>query len=271
MKKGFASLGAMLIFFVAIGLTSLTVYGQEQPSPAPPFSPHQTGGAPPPSLPPTSSGPPPVIAPPAAAGGPSSAPPALLYVGPGVFEIGRCRITKAEGKVEFPAAVNMKEGLLEYLVVGDSGKLHESLLRTDVEPYALQVALLLAGLEGSLTPLSFQGEDKLPTGDAIDIWVAWQEKGKEHKVRIEELLLQGKDPVGQVPWVFTGSLVSDGVFVAQAEKSIIAVFHDPTAMIDHRLPSGANDEVWFVNSQATPAVGTPLTVTITKKQGETTR
>jgi len=271
MKKGFAKLVAMLVFLGAIVLTQLSSYGQEQPQPVPPSDLHQAGGAPPPPQPPPPSGPPPVSPPPPVSGMTSNPPPALLYVAPGVFEIGKCRITKAEGKVEFPASVNMKEGLLEYLLVGNSGKLHESLLRTDIEPYALQVSLLLSGLEGSLMPLSFQGEDKLPTGDAIDIMVAWQENGKEHKVRIEELLLQGKEPVGQVPWVFTGSLVRDGVFVAQAEKSIIAVFHDPAAMIDHRLPSGASDEVWFVNSQTTPAVGTPMTVSITKKQVKTTR
>lgn len=209
--------------------------------------------------------PPPVVAPPPHMPG-AAPPPALQYLAPGVFEIGRCRITKADGKVEFPAAVNMKEGLLEYLLVGNTGKLHESLLRTDVEPYALQVALLLTGLEGSLTPLNAQGENRLPAGDAVDIMVRWQESGQEKKARIEELILQGKQPVEQMPWVFTGSVVHEGVFAAQADKSIIAVFHDPVAMIDHRLESGKNDEVWSVNSQATPAIGTPMTVTITKKQ-----
>lgn len=263
MTKGFTWLGVALIFLGAIGLTLSTALAQKDPPPAPAGQPPAGEAGPPPAP-----GLPPVSPPPPAAGMPAGSPPALTYVAPGVFEIGRCRITKAEGKVEFPASVNMKEGLIEYLVVGDSGKLHESLLRTEVEPYALQVALLLSGLEGSLTPLSFQGEAKLPTGDAIDILVAWQEKGKDHTARIEELVLQGKESAGPVPWVFTGSLVSDGVFVAQAEKSIIAVFHDPTAMIDHRLPGGANDEIWTVNSQVTPAVGTPMMVTITKKSSK---
>lgn len=191
--------------------------------------------------------------------------PVLQYVAPGIFEIGNCKIIKEESKVEFPASVNMKEGLLEYLLVGSTGKLHESLLRTDVEPYALQVALLLSGLEGSLNPLSSQGDNRLPEGDPVDIRVSWNEDGKEKKARIEEMVLLGKNKVDLMPWVFTGSVINNGTFSAQAEKSIIAVFHDPVAMIDHRLESGANDEAWFVNSAKTPPVGTPITVSISKK------
>jgi len=253
-------LGLMLILLGTSGLTQTTAFGKEQAPPAPLAGAPKSAGAPSPAP----AAPPPVFVPPPPK--PSAPPPPVLqYVSPGVFEIGKCKITKAEGKVEFPASVNMKEGMLEYLLVGNTGKLHESLLRTDVEPYALQVALLLAGLEGTLSPLSVQGENRLPEGDGIEIMVHWKGPDKEKKVRIEELVLQGKEAVGEIPWVFTGSVVRDGIFAAQADKSIIALFHDPIALIDHRLSGGANDEAWSVNSLATPAVGTPMTVTITKK------
>lgn len=265
-------LRAMLLCLGFVGLTWTLAQGVEKPPPGSPANTNAGQGqppGPPPAMPP---GPPPGMppgmapGPPAPMGGPQAGtPPALKYVAPGVFEIGMCKITKAAAKVEFPAAVNMKEGMLEYLLVGNSGKLHESLLRTDVEPYALQIALLLTGLEGSLAPLGFQGENKLPEGDSVDITLKWQENGKDKTARIEELILQGNKPVEAIPWVFTGSMVNDGVFAAQSEKSIIAVFHDPVAMFDHRLASGASDEVWTVNPQAAPAPGTPLTVTITKK------
>ena len=264
MMKRFTLFGKMLILLGIIGFTQTVAHGQDQP--APPSGLHPVAGSAS-SAPPVAPGPPPVSSPPPLMPDAGS-PPALQYVAPGVFEIGKCKITKAEGKVEFPASVNMKEGMLEYLLVGNTGKLHESLLRTDVEPYALQIALLLSGLEGSLSPLSAQGEDKLPEGDAVEIMVRWQDNGKEKKARIEEMVLQGKEAVGQVPWVFTGSVVREGIFAAQADKSIIAVFHDPVALIDHRLQGGNNDEIWSVNSQATPAVGTPMTVTITKKQAK---
>jgi len=74
--------------------------------------------------------------------------PVLTMISPGVFEMGGVRIVKSERQVEFSAVVNMNRGLLEYLIVGASGKVHESLLRTDTEPYCLHIALLLLGLEG---------------------------------------------------------------------------------------------------------------------------
>ena len=212
-------------------------------------------------------GPLPTAPPPAPPPHPSSqlnAPP-LKMLSPGVFEIGGCRILKNSGEVEFPAIVNMEKGLLEYLIVTRSGKVHESLLRTDVEPYSLQVALLLLGLEGTLQPLPGQGADETPQGERVSISVRWKQDGKQEESRIEQWVAKGKDSVGQIPWVFTGSMIIEGVFMAQVEKSIVAVFHDPTALIDHQLQEGASDEVWFVNEEKVPSVGTEVTVIIGKR------
>jgi hypothetical protein len=186
-------------------------------------------------------------------------------IGPGTFAIGECRIFKDQNRVEFPAVVNMSEGILEYLIVGSTGKLHESLLRTEVEPYSLQIALLLLGLEGSVNPLAFQGEPKPAQGDPLQILVKWNEGAGEREVPIEQLVKLGDKTVGDIPWVFTGSIVRDGVFSAQVEKSIVAVFHDPVAMIDHQLPEGGSDEMWFVHSEKVPPVGTRVSVIIVKQ------
>lgn len=195
----------------------------------------------------------------------ASSPPPVKMVKPGVFEVGGCTIHKELSQVVFPASVNMKEGLLEYLLVSRAGKLHESLLQTDIEPYALQIALLLTGLEGSSQPLALQGQAGTPSGDPIRIWLGWAENGEEKKIPIEQWVLVNQRPVTDIPWVFTGSVIAGGVFMAQADKSIVAVYHDPVAMIDHQLESGANDEVWTVNSSTVPMVGTKVKVIIEKK------
>ncbi len=191
--------------------------------------------------------------------------PPIKMIAPGIFAIAECKIYKNENRVEFPAAVNMSQGLLEYLLVGSNGKLHESLLKTDVEPYSLQIALLLVGLEGSTNPLASQGEMKVPEGNPVKITVKWKkEGGGEQGVPIEQWVkLQGKT-VKDMPWVFTGSVVREGIFLAQVEKSMIALFHDPVAMIDHRLAEGSSDEAWFVDSEKVPAVGTEVMVVIEK-------
>ena len=199
--------------------------------------------------------------------GPSPGPvavPAVQYVAPGIFQIDQCRIDKNRDRVEFPATVNMQEGLLEYLIVGDAGKLHESLLKTDVSPYALNIALLLAGLEGSLDPLAAQGQNKRPSGTRINILFRIKDGEKEREVAARKWIRADDALPASIPWVYTGSIILDGVFMAQTDKSIVALFHDPLALVDHQLPEGANDEIWFVNEKEVQPVGTPLTVIIEK-------
>ena len=190
--------------------------------------------------------------------------PPITMITPGHFEIGGVQIKKQEGVVEFPALVNMDNGLLEYLIVGRAGKLHESLLRTDIEPYNLQIALLMLGLEGTSNPLVEQGDPGIPEGDPVIIRVEWGKGMKPQRSRIEEWVLnkENGNPLDPVEWIFTGSVVSNGVFMAQVEKSIVAVYHDPAAMIDNPMPEGVSDEIWFVNEKKVPEAGTPVTVII---------
>jgi len=191
-------------------------------------------------------------------------PPPVKMVSPGVYEMGGIRIIKNENRIEFPAEVNMDKGLLEYVLVGNSGKVHESLLRTAISPYALQISLLLLGVEGSMKPLGEQGQAAMPEGDRVAILVSRQDKGAEKKVPVEQWIAGGVQPAGTMPWVFTGSTVMNGVFMAQSEKSIVALFHDPVALIDHQLTEGASDDIWHVDSAAVPPVGTKVTVVIEK-------
>ena len=57
------------------------------------------------------------------------------------------RIDKEKKTVTFPAEINMQSGMVEYLMVTDKGKTHESLLSTKIEPYDIQVAMLLLGIK----------------------------------------------------------------------------------------------------------------------------
>jgi hypothetical protein len=202
---------------------------------------------------------------------PETAPP-IKEIAPGVFEIGGVRIIKKENRVEFPAQVNMANGLLEYLLVGAGGKLHESLLKTDIEPFNLQVALLLLGLEVTAKPLREQGDPAMPQGDPVNIWVTAQKGDIATKLRIEEWVVikdnaGATSPMGQTDFIFTGSIVNNGVFMAQLEKSIVAVYHDPVAMIDNPAPLGGSDDVWYVNQQSVLPVGTNVIISIQTKKG----
>lgn len=72
--------------------------------------------------------------------------------------------------------------------------------------------------------------------------------------------------VPKLHWVYTGSVVQNGRFVAQVGGSIVALYHDPAAMVDNASPGGESDKIWFVREDAVPPVGTPVMVTIRSKK-----
>ena len=65
----------------------------------------------------------------------ASALPAIKKISKGIFSLGNITVNKLEGFVSLNGEVNMDEGLVEYLACGSSGKLHESVLKLDVNPY----------------------------------------------------------------------------------------------------------------------------------------
>jgi len=164
----------------------------------------------------------------------------------------------------------MDKGLLEYLIVRSSGKVHESLLRTNVEPYHLQIALLLLGFEGTDRPISHQGAAEKPKGDPVEITFLLGKEGAGAKmIKTEEWIAKKSNDklkeAGKMDWIFTGSLVVEGQFLAQGGGSIVAIYHDPAALIDNASAGAESDEVWFVKEGIVPPVGTPVTVVIKAK------
>ena len=196
-------------------------------------------------------------------------------VSPGVFRLGEIRIDKETRSIAFPAKVNMDKGLLEYILVRSSGKTHESLLRTDVDPYHLQIAFLLLGFEGTDRPIAGQGSEEKPKGDPVEITIDYTKRGgdaageRNIRIKTEEWVARKKNgnlrTAGELDWVYTGSVVIQGQFLAQSGGSIIAIFRDPAALIDNASPGGESDEIWFVKEGVVPPVGTPVTIIIKAK------
>jgi len=215
-------------------------------------------------------GPPPPLPRPPVQGKPNADAPAVEKIGPGLFRLGDIQINKKEHSISLPAVVNMDKGMLEYLLVRTGGKTHESLFRTGIEPVELQVALLLLGLEGTDRPLARQGDPETPKGNPVEVSVTYHKDGKIMTVKPEVWVAKKVDDKltegGSLEWVFTGSLVHNKRFMAQVEGSIIALYHDPVAMIDNATPGGESDRIWYVKTGSIPPIGTPLTLTIRAKK-----
>lgn len=191
--------------------------------------------------------------------------PVIKKIKEGVLTVDNILVDKEIEAVTIKGEVNMREGIVEYIACSNMGKLHESVLKLDVEPYYLQIALLLLNLEPGQKPISGQGSVETPEGDPVEIWVMWKDANdKIQKYRGEDLVLDNRTQkaMHQPNWVFTGSQVLQGKFMAQVEKSIVATYHDPFAIIDHQLATGADDTIYVANNKILPPVGTEVSFTI---------
>jgi len=199
---------------------------------------------------------------------------AMRRVSPDVLEIGPVRLDQRARSVSFPAVVNMNQGLLEYLLVTGYGKKHESLLRTETQPFQIHVAMLLLNVASRTNQLSAAptsqikspGKDVLP-GDKVTIEVSWSRDGQESRLPAEALLRNQRQPSATpvAGWIYNGSSVWDGKFLAQREGSVVSLVTDACALVNNSGPGHDDDHTWTANTNSLPPVNTPVQVTIKLK------
>ncbi len=202
---------------------------------------------------------------------------ALREISPGIFDFHGIRLDKKNRRISFPAVINQREGLIEYLLVNEKGKTHESLLSTKVSPRDIHLALLLIGLDPNALP----APNDQPPPDAIDsaylqaapklkgvpviLSATWTAQGKPRQAALEDWIfnLQTNKVMTPGPWTYNGSMIEDGAFLADQELSIIAVITDPTALANNPRDGYDNDQIWQVDEERVPPLDTPVEVSIT--------
>ncbi len=198
----------------------------------------------------------------------------IRQIGPGLFAIGEIRLNQSNRTVTVPATVNLRAGALEYLLVTDSGKIHESLLRTSVAPYHLQLALLLVGLAPASTapnpPAEPAKSAKPRSGDPasialspsseLTIDVTWTIKARTRTYPVGRFVQdrRARKAIGAGRWIFTGSRFRDDGFAAQTDGSLITLIDDVDAIVGSRLPGADDDDNWLALGQKLPPMDSPV-------------
>jgi len=196
------------------------------------------------------------------------------------YRIGSIIFDQKTREIRFPAAVNMDEGLLEFAIVHENGKIHESLLHTDISALQLNVAFkllrypasaelyLLPNDRGGLSDRFHEVPEEVSKGARIDVSVEWDDAGRTRKVPINEWIqhaVKGSTmPSG--PWIYGGSLVHEGRFAAEVTGDIAAIFITNSALINYPGDDNRDDTVWLVYPKRVPAYGTNVTVIIAPHQ-----
>ncbi|MEO7676829.1 MAG: YdjY domain-containing protein [Verrucomicrobiota bacterium] len=181
----------------------------------------------------------------------------LKELSPGVFQIGRVRLNVKQKTVQFPASINMTNGLVEYLLVTGTGKLHESVLKTEVDPAQIHIAMLFLGARVATNAFGTN-----ICGEKIEIAIRSIAENPE-PVSAEELVFNDKTKLPMKPegWIYNGSKVVDGTFIAQRDGSIVSIITDPLALANSRQVDRDNDEIWFVNTNTISPVNSKVEVT----------
>jgi len=210
--------------------------------------------------------------------GAEKAKPEIKKIGEDEFEMGIIRFNRKTREIRFPAKLNLDtETILEFAVVNTQiGKLHESLLATDVRPFDLQIVMKLLKYvpsARSVWPEYDKDGNALPmktdTLGGVTISLAWKdEKGEAQSGPVEDWILNVEEekPMARDSWIYTGSEVVDGNYLPELEGSIMAVYRSGGAMFNAFLKSSDNDEVWYPRAGHLPPLGTPVEVSITPRE-----
>lgn len=209
--------------------------------------------------------------------------PSVKKLGEHRYQLGDIVFNGKTREIRFPATMNLENGLLEYMIVTGDGKIHESLLSTEISAAQLQVVMKLChykdGVGDTFDALFPDNEKKGKAGEAergssVRIAVEWTEKSdgieKPRRYQLAELLrdLKTAGPVPEGQWIYTGSMVHEGAFIAEAEGTLVAVYIDNGALINSFRPGSDDDERWVTNADVAPKIGTPITVILTPDTAE---
>lgn len=189
------------------------------------------------------------------------------------LKIGKVILDKQDRSIQFPATVNMIDKTIEYAVVADSGKCHESLFITSALPRDVHLAMLLLGVKPAKCAASQDGGLLVPENAALTVSVKWQQNGVTHTHSLYELFNIGqsasemrKAKTQNPMWLYNGSLFNDAGFAAQVEGSIISLIADDTALMNNPRKDRNDDAVHIPNTSLLPTTDTPVTLIISQYQ-----
>ena len=208
---------------------------------------------------------------------PAEAAKRIKTLGNNEYELGGITFNGATREVRVPCLVNMSEGALEYAVVHETGKTHESLLKTTAQAIDLQVALLLTHYQPGHTGLFWYEKDekvrkkmeettpKTPGGNLLQLFVEWQDGAAKKRVPLREWIIDPrtkKEPTSFDHWIFNGSMIQESGFSAQIYGNTVGIYYDVTAIINCPSKENLVDDIWSVNKAVVPKEETKVTLII---------
>ncbi len=198
------------------------------------------------------------------------APGEIRKVSEDVYAIGDVRIERSTRCVRVPVEVNMVEGAIEYFLCTAYGKVHEAVLKTEVIPLEIHLAVLLLGRPGQIPESLPEGALELSEQCPVEMVlefpaVAGEQEGTDvRSVPAGRLVMnhETETPLEDDVWIYTSSRMYETIFTAQRNGNVIAIMEDPSSLVNMRGPLRQRDDLWEPNAEVLPAVGTKGTLVL---------
>ncbi|MGK0220655.1 MAG: hypothetical protein ACI9HE_004167 [Planctomycetota bacterium] len=211
-------------------------------------------------------------------------------------DLGGVHLDPAAGLVSFPVVVEVRDDLLEYLVVAPHGAVHESMFVAGVDAEVLNASILALGLEPGknakwvardpaptreeLRAGASAYDVQTPTGDSLFLYLGWREGDEVYWYRVEDMLrdLDRLRTMRRHRWVFLGSRMikrpsapDREVFAASVEGNLINMpfFASGTTLLTSAIPEAEKQNIWLPNAWLLPPRGSQLLMVACKDRQAT--
>ena len=194
--------------------------------------------------------------------------PEIKVLSSGVYDFGGIIIDQNDLSFSFEAKCNQISGLVEYALVHENGKTHESLFTTKIAPRLIHACFLLLKQKPDNFLLKKEkfSEQEISAlrKKSLETWVKWDENGSSCRKSLTSMTLNdlSKQTLKGKSFVFTGSKVVEGDYLAQMDGSIIAIYQDSRAVINAIDELSSNDDVWLPNEVNLPPLGKNVWISI---------
>ena len=179
--------------------------------------------------------------------------------------VGAIEVNKKKRTFSVEGEIIRHEAPLEFLVIAKDGqKAYESLIEVEASAFQFRLACLLIGLDdANATVPRYHFDPEPAAGDAMALYVTWDEGGKKKRLRADQLLHDDGKPVASSAWVFTGSSKMDDTrYFADMDGTLVGLVHDPASIIEHVKGLGLGSYGNVAASDKAPAIGTAVTLIV---------
>lgn len=196
------------------------------------------------------------------------------------YQLGKIIIDKKKRTISFEAEAEITSELVELAIVTPEGRIHESLFITDARPIHLNIAFKLLGYKENKslyrvfvndipTDVYQTATEEEKTKSYFTTTVSWidEKTKKKQSYNINELIknAETKEAVSKEnpKWSYGGSFLHKGVFAAEINEDLIAIYTDRGAVANFAGKGREDDTLWYPVEEKMPAKGTKVTITLT--------